>query len=82
MHAHMCSVMSDSLQPMDYKPASSSVHWKNGTDEPICRAGIETQIEKTLVDTEGAGEGGMNRESIMYTLLGRSPEGGLGNPLQ
>jgi len=32
--------------------------------------------------TEGAGEGGMNRESIIYTLLGRSPGGGPGNPLQ
>ena len=24
--------------------------WKNGTDEPICRAGIDTDVENGLVD--------------------------------
>ena len=34
---------------------------KNGTDEPICRAGIQTQTQKNgLMDTVGEGEGGMN----------------------
>ena len=33
---------------------------KNGTDEPICRAGIETDIENRLMDTAGAGKGGMD----------------------
>ena len=33
---------------------------KNGTDEPICRAGIETQIKNRLVDTEWEGKGGIN----------------------
>ena len=33
---------------------------KNGTDKPICRAGIETQIENRFMDTVGAGEGGTN----------------------
>ena len=30
---------------------------KNGTDEPICRAGIEIETEKGLVDTVGEGGG-------------------------
>ena len=33
---------------------------KNGVDEPICRAGIETDMENRLMDTAGQGEGGMN----------------------
>ena len=33
---------------------------KNGTDEPICRAGRTTDIESRLVDTAREGEGGMN----------------------
>ena len=43
---------------------------KNGTDEPICRAGIETDIENGHVDTEGEEEGGTNLEnsSDIYTL--------------
>ena len=32
---------------------------KNGTDEPICRAGIR-DVENRLGDTSGKGEGGMN----------------------
>ena len=41
---------------------------KNGTGEPIHRAGIER--EKGLVDTGGEGEGGANRESStdVYSL--------------
>ena len=41
---------------------------KNGTDEPICKAGIETQMQKH-VDTEGK-EGGTNWEisTDIYTL--------------
>ena len=37
--------------------------YKNGTDEPIGRAGIDIDVEKTLVNTEEEEEGGMNRES-------------------
>ena len=34
---------------------------KNGTDESICRAGIETQtLKNEPVGTVGEGEGGMN----------------------
>ena len=32
---------------------------KNGVDEPICRAGIETDMENRLMDTEGEEKGGM-----------------------
>ena len=32
--------------------------YKDGTDEPICRAGIETDVENGLVDTGWEGEGG------------------------
>ena len=37
---------------------------RNGTDEPICRAGIETQTdaENGLADTAGEDGGGMNWE--------------------
>ena len=38
---------------------------KNGTDELMCRAGIETDIENGLVDTGGEGEGGMNWEATL-----------------
>ena len=31
---------------------------KNGTDEPICRAGIEIQTQRANVWTQGSGEGG------------------------
>ena len=31
---------------------------KNGTDEPICRAGIEIQTQRTNVWTRDSGEGG------------------------
>ena len=33
---------------------------KNGTDEPICRAGIETQTQRADLWTAGEGEGGTN----------------------
>ena len=48
---------------------SSILFWRiSWTDEPICRAGLETQ--NRLVDTVGEGEAGMNGESCMetYTL--------------
>ena len=32
---------------------------KNDTDESICRAGIETDMENRLMDTEGEEKGGM-----------------------
>ena len=32
---------------------------KNGVDELICRAGIETDVENRLMDTEGAEKGGV-----------------------
>ena len=46
---------------------------KNGTDKPICRAGIETQTQRTNMDAKW-GEGlGMNCETEteidIYTLL-------------
>ena len=37
--------------------------WKKGTNEPLCRAGIDTDVENRLVGTAGEGEGGMNQES-------------------
>ena len=33
---------------------------KNGVDEPICRAGIETDMENRLMDREGEEKGGMD----------------------
>ena len=33
---------------------------KNGTDEPICRAGRDTDTENGLVDTAEEEEGGAN----------------------
>ena len=33
---------------------------KDGTDEPICRAAMETDIENRRVDTKREGEGGKN----------------------
>jgi len=33
---------------------------KTGTDEPICKAGTETQRENRLMDTAGEAEGGTN----------------------
>ena len=33
---------------------------KDGTDEPICRAAVEMQTEKRLVDTVGDVESGTN----------------------
>ena len=43
---------------------------KDGTDEPICRAAMETDIENRRVDTKREGEGGKNWESNTetYTL--------------
>ena len=32
--------------------------WKNGIDEPICRAGIEMQTENRLVETVRVGSRG------------------------
>ena len=42
---------------------------KDGTDEHICRAAMETQVQRTdLTDTgDGEGEGGTNGESSMET---------------
>ena len=42
----------------------------SGTDEPLCKAAMETDIEDRLVDTVGVGEGGMNWKSSIetYTL--------------
>ena len=38
--------------------------YKNGTDEPICKAGIEMQTQTMDLWTQGGeGEGGMNRET-------------------
>ena len=35
---------------------------KNGTDEAICRGGMERQTENQLVDVAGEGEDGTNWE--------------------
>jgi len=35
---------------------------KNRTDEPICKTGIDSDIENRLTDTARAGEGRMNGE--------------------
>ena len=50
---------------------------KNGTDEPVCRAEVETQMQRTNVwtprgENRGAGDGGMLNWAIgidMYTLM-------------
>ena len=51
---------------------------ENGTDEPVCRAEIETQMQRTNVWTPrgeshgGAGDGGVMNWAIgidMYTLM-------------
>ena len=43
--------------------------WKDGTDEPACRTGLETHVENRNGDTVGEGEGGTNSERIdIYTL--------------
>ena len=45
---------------------------KNATDEPICRVGMETQMERTKVWTQrGERRGGMNWEigTDIYTIL-------------
>ena len=40
---------------------------KHGTDEPICRTGIEMQTEYRLVDTAGEGGGGhTERVALRY----------------
>ena len=45
--------------------------YKDGTDEPICRAAVEMQTENRLMDPEpggtGEGEGGTNGERSMET---------------
>ena len=43
---------------------------KNGTDKPVCKVEIETQTQRTNIDTKGEG-GGMNWETEvgMYPLL-------------
>ena len=40
---------------------------KNGTGDPVCRIGIEMQIENSHVDTGRKGEGGTNWESSIDT---------------
>ena len=42
---------------------------KDGTDEPICRAAVDEDIENRLMDTVGGGEGvgGTSGESSMDT---------------
>ena len=49
---------------------------KNGTDEPVCKAEIETQMQRTNVwtarkESSGRGDGGMNWEIgiDIYTLI-------------
>ena len=50
---------------------------KNGTDEPVCRAEVETDVENTHMDTKGGklwwgGDGGVLNWAIeidMYTLI-------------
>ena len=41
---------------------------KNGTNESICRAGIETDVENRLVDTVEEGEGvRIERAALKHT---------------
>ena len=57
-----------SLEFPFYLPSS---HPLNGTDEPICRTGIEMQTYRRDLWTQGEeGEGGVHSESItdIYTL--------------
>ena len=42
---------------------------KDGTNEFICRAAMEKQIENRLMDMQGAGEGEMYGESNMETYI-------------
>ena len=42
---------------------------KDGTDEPICRAVMETQTQRIDLWTVGEGEGGMNGESSIHITL-------------
>ena len=45
---------------------------KNGTDEPVCKAEIDTDVENKRMDTKGGSEvGGMNWEVgiDIYTLI-------------
>ena len=44
---------------------------EDGTDEPICRAAMEMQIQRTDLWTQGSGkevEGGMNGESKLGNI--------------
>ena len=41
--------------------------WENGTDEPICRVGIETRRREWTCGHRGDGEGGTNWESSVDT---------------
>ena len=40
--------------------------WKNGTDEPICRAGIDTDVENGLADTGKEKVGWTERVALTY----------------
>ena len=43
---------------------------ENGTDEPICKAGIDTDVKNRHVDTDGERKGGTKWESTgIYRLL-------------
>ena len=47
-------VMQSEVSPKEKNKYCILMHiygiWKNGTDEPICRAGIDTDVENGLVD--------------------------------
>ena len=42
--------------------------WKNGTDEPICRAGIETQTQRTDLWTQWGKEREGQIERIEFAV--------------
>ena len=44
----------------DVCSAHRAKHFKDGTDEPMCRAAMEIQTESRLADTVGEAEGGTN----------------------
>ena len=52
--------------------------WKNATGEPVCRAGIEMQMQRTDdEDTEGRGEGETNGDRRADTYTAAREKAGL-----
>ena len=45
---------------VDEPICKAGIETQKSTDEPICRTGIETYMENWLMDTDGEEKGGMN----------------------